>query len=291
MANNSDYTIPFPGTGTKKHMSHAVSYNGAQQKQDNVLGLKITEARKSMKLSQKQLAEELKDFHISVTAGAISKWEKGDSMPNPYQLFALCYCLHISDALDYFTGSTPEASDFTPDLSQKGLNLLQMFKDALVSSGNYAPRSRRDSFSDEEPEVDMKIFLEPAAAGPGNPLIEGAFDIVKYPASAIPEGAEFGIRVSGKSMSPRYVDSQIAWVEPSTELYNGDVGVFYYDDNAYIKKYVIEQPKADEIADFIDEEGRVMPKVTLFSLNRECADLDVTVKPGHQFYIVGRVLN
>ncbi|MDD3186292.1 MAG: XRE family transcriptional regulator [Anaerostipes sp.] len=291
MAQNNNHTIPFPGRGIDKHTSNTVSYNGAQQKQDNVLGTKITEARKSMKLSQKQLSEQLEDYKISVTPGAISKWEKGDSMPNPYQLFALCYCLHISDAINYFTGFSPEASDFTPDLSQKGLNLLQMFKEALVSSGNFAPRSRRDSFSDPEPEVDMKIFLEPAAAGPGNPLVEGAFDMIKYPVSAIPDGAEFGIRISGQSMSPRYVDSQIAWIEPSEELYNGDVGVFYYDDNAYIKKYVVEQPKADEIPDYIDEEGRVMPKVTLYSLNRECANLDVTVKPGHPFYIVGRVLN
>lgn len=291
MARNNDKMISFPGSDNNSHKSLAALYDGTAQKENNILGTKITEARKSMKFSQKELSERLTDYQITVTPGAISKWEKGDSMPNPYQLFALCYCLHISDVLTFFTGSAPEASDFTPDLSQKGLNLLQMFKEALVSSGQYAPRSRREIFSEPEAEIEMKVFLEPAAAGPGNPLVEGTFNLEKYPVSAIPEGADFGIRVSGQSMYPRYVDSQVAWVEQTTELYNGDVGVFYYDDNAYIKKYMIEQPKAEEISDFIDEEGRVMPKVTLFSLNRDCADLDVTVTPGHQFYIVGRVLN
>ncbi|NCC43068.1 MAG: helix-turn-helix domain-containing protein [Clostridia bacterium] len=291
MAQNKDNTIPFPESGIGSQKSLATTYDGSAQKEQNILGTKITEARKSAKLSQKELSEQLAEYKISVSAGAISKWEKGDSMPNPYQLFALCYCLHISDVLNYFTGFTPEASDFTPDLSQKGLNLLQLFKEALVSSGQYSPRSRRDTFSEAEPEVDMKIFLEPAAAGPGSLVTDGEYSVVRYPVSAVPDGAEFGIRVSGQSMLPRYVDSQIAWVEQSPELYNGDIGVFYYDGNAYIKKYKVEQPKADEIADYIDEEGRVIPKVTLFSLNRDCADLDVTVKPGHQFYIVGRVLN
>lgn len=65
-----------------------------------------------------------------------------------------------------------------------------------------------------------------------------------------------------------------------------------YNDNAYIKKYVVEQPTAEEAANYVNETtGRILPKVTLYSLNRDCADLDVEVKPGNNFYIVGRVLN
>lgn len=285
MAQNSNI-IPFSGNAGPK-----CSYDGAKLKDDNMLGKKLTEARKQMKLSQKDLSERLGDFNIQVSAGAISKWEKGDAMPNPYQLFGLCFILQISDVLSFFTGSSPEAADFTPELSQKGLNLLQLFKEALVSSGQYAPRSRRGSYSEPEEEIEIMVFDEPAAAGPGNPLTDGGYQMVHYPINLIPEGTDFGVRISGESMYPRYVDKQIVYVEKAAEIYPGEIGIFSYDGEAYIKKYVIEQPAAAEVQEYINADGIIMPKITLLSLNRECADMDVHVKPGHNFQILGRVLN
>lgn len=289
MAQKYENVIPFSGSGQTSVQSH--SYDGAKLKDENMLGKKITEARKTMKLSQKDLSEKLAEYNVQATASAISKWEKGDSMPNPYQLFGLCFVLQIDDVLSFFTGTTPEACDFTPELSQKGLNLLQLFKEVLVSSGQYTPRSRRDASAEPEEEIEVQVFDEPAAAGPGNPVTEGSYEMVSYPASLIPEGTSFGIRVSGSSMYPRYVDRQIVYIEQTNEIYNGEVGVFCYDGEAFIKKYTIAQPSADEVQDYIDENGLVVPKITLSSLNRECANMDVQVKPGHSFQIIGRVLN
>ena len=289
MAQKYENVIPFSGSGHTSVQSH--SYDGAKLKEENMLGKKITEARKTMKFSQKDLSEKLAEYNVQATASAISKWEKGDSMPNPYQLFGLCFVLQIDDVLSFFTGTTPEACDFTPELSQKGLNLLQLFKEVLVSSGQYTPRSRRDASAEPEEEIEVQVFDEPAAAGPGNPVTEGSYEMVSYPASLIPEGTSFGIRVSGSSMYPRYVDRQIVYIEQTNEIYNGEVGVFCYDGEAFIKKYTIEQPSADEVQDYIDENGLVVPKITLSSLNRECANMDVRVKPGHSFQIIGRVLN
>ena len=273
------------------HKNHPAPYNGALQKEQNILGKKIAEARNAAQISQRELSEKFLGHSIKVSAAAISKWEKGDSMPNPYQLFALCYILKIDNMLDYFTGGIPEACDYTPELNQQGLNLLHLFKDALISSGQYAPKSRR-AVSSPEPEIPMRIFDKPAAAGPGNSFLDGSYQMINVPANSIPEGAEFGVRVSGISMLPRYVDKQIVWVEKCTEWYNGEIGIFYYNDNAYIKKYVVEQPTAEESKDYIDEAtGRITPKITLLSLNRECSDLDVEIKFGNNFYIIGRVLN
>lgn len=289
MAQKCENVISFFGSGHTSVQSHP--YDGAKLKEENMLGKKITEARRAMKFSQKDLSEKLAEYNVQATSSAISKWEKGDSMPNPYQLFGLCFVLKINDVLSFFTGSVPEAYDFTPELSQKGLNLLQLFKEVLVSSEQYTPRSRRNASAEPEEEIKVKVFDEPAAAGPGNPVTEGSFEMVSYPASLIPEGTSFGIRVSGASMYPRYVDRQIVYVEQTNEIYNGEIGVFCYDGEAYIKQYTIEQPSADEVRDYFNEFGVVVPKITLYSLNRECADLDVHVKPGHSFQIIGRVLN
>ncbi|MDO4170582.1 MAG: S24 family peptidase [Lachnospiraceae bacterium] len=281
------HTISVPDTRPKHPI---IEYDGAILRAENMLGKKLTQARKSKKMSQKELSKNLLEYNIKVSAGAISKWEKGDSMPNPYQLFAVCFILQIDDVLNYFTGNVP-SYDYSPDLSQKGLNLLQLFKEALVSSGQYSPRNKRNKFLESEEEIEMKVFTQPAAAGPGNPILDGDYDMISFPVSTIPEGANFGIRVSGQSMLPRYVDSQIVWVEQCNELYHGDIGVFYYDDNAYIKKYIIEQPNENKIYSSTNCEERITPKITLFSLNRECANQDVHILPEHPFYIVGRVLN
>lgn len=266
------------------------SFNGEALKENNIIGKKITEARKARNFSQKELSDLMQKCNMKATSGSISKWEKGDSVPNAYQLLAVCHCLQIEDPFSYFTGLIPESSDFSPELNQQGLNLLQLFKNALVSSGQYAPKSRK-AFSEPEPEIELPVYDEPAAAGPGTSDILGTYEMLSFPTSTIPEDATFGVRVSGISMYPRYVDKQIVWVEQCDELYNGQIGVFFYDDKAYIKKYVEEMPTKNEIDDYIDADGCIHPKITLYSINRDCADLDVHVKLNHSFSIVGRVLN
>ena len=52
----------------------------------------------------------------------------------------------------------------------------------------------------------------------------------------VPETADFGVRISGDSMMPRYLDKQIVWIQKTDELNDGEIGIFYYNGNAYCKK-------------------------------------------------------
>ena len=61
----------------------------------------------------------------------------------------------------------------------------------------------------------------------------------------VPEDTDFGIRVTGDSMLPRYVPGQIVFVEQCKELFDGEIGVFIYDGNAYIKQYTESVPSND----------------------------------------------
>ena len=278
--------IPFPNGTVKKDIFDAKLF-----KEMNIFGERITQSRKHLRLSQKELSELLKQYNISVNIQTISKWENGTYYPKPDQLFALCYVLGIDNPLLYFTGSVPEPADYSSQLNQTGLDLLQLMKDALISSGRYMPRPKQASHVNTKIEISMKVYDEPAAAGPGTSDVEGSFEMIDFPENLIPAGTDFGIRVSGISMLPRYCDRQIVWVENVSEIHNGDIGVFFYDGKAYIKKYIEEMPAQDELDDYTDNEGRLYPKVTLYSLNRECSDLDVHVKLGHPFTVIGRVLN
>lgn len=280
-----------PQLGTHSLDSKHTSFDVEALKNDNILGKKISEARKTKKLSQKDLAEQLSSYNIKVSSGAISKWEKGDAQPNTYQFLALCQILQIKNVLEFFTGRVPEASDFSAELNQKGLNLLQLFKDTLVASGNYQPTSRRGERTIPYTPKLVKVYDIPAAAGPGSFLDSDDYQEVEFDSANVPEATEFGIRVIGNSMLPRYVPGQIVFVEQCQNLYDGEIGVFIYDGNAYIKQYLEQMPNEDEIEYYMTSEGVVCPKVVLFSLNRDCEQFDVHVSPEIGAIIVGRVLN
>ena len=55
------------------------------------IGKFISSKRKEKNITQSELAEKL-----SISDRAISKWEKGETVPNAYQLVALCHALNVS---------------------------------------------------------------------------------------------------------------------------------------------------------------------------------------------------
>ena len=58
-----------------------------------------------------------------------------------------------------------------------------------------------------------------------------------YSAPDIPEEATFGVHVSGDSMEPRYHNEELIWIEQTEHLEDGEIGIFYLDVNAYVKKF------------------------------------------------------
>ena len=87
----------------------------------------------------------------------------------------------------------------------------------------------------------------------------------------MPDSADYGVRVSGDSMEPRYRDGQTVWVEYRRTLRSGEIGIFLYDDNAYLKQLLM------------DEDG-----VRLHSLNPDYAD--VPIPSEGELRILGRVV-
>ena len=54
----------------------------------------------------------------------------------------------------------------------------------------------------------------------------------------VPDGANFGVRVAGDSMEPEFHDGQTVWVRQQRSLMTGEIGIFLYDGNAYLKQLV-----------------------------------------------------
>lgn len=261
---------------TPLDMLRSADYNAASERDKNVIGKRISEARRSRNLSLTNLSEILGAYGVDIRPGSINKWEVGDSVPNSYQLVALCKALKIEDP-DYFT-----AAGIVSDLDDLGLKKLAEYKSDLISSGKYTPRSRAANII----YIDMPVSFLPVSAGTGTFLDEGYFEMVSFPKDSVPDGAEFGIRVSGDSMTPVYNDGQIVWVQECNDLRPGEVGIFIYEGSGYMKVYDELEPEDPD--DFIDSDGACHMQTAMISYNK--AYDPIVIPPYAQFRVVGRVL-
>ena len=206
------------------YQANLPDYNAAKDRECNYIGNQIRAARKSMKLSLEQLSQILMGYGVDIGRVAVNKWEKGISIPSAYQLLAVCAALHLEDGFDYFVSNTKR-----PLLNAEGRRKVKEYREDLIASGKY----REMPPMLEIRYLDMPVSDLPVSAGTGAFLDEGNFEMVSFPESSIPDGAEFGVRVSGDSMEPVYHDGQIVWVQQCETLRTGEVGVMIYDGQGY----------------------------------------------------------
>lgn len=256
-------------------------FNAESARRRNLIGLRIAAARRARRMTQGQLAAALAPFGVRVQTAAVSKWEKGDSVPGAYQLLALGHALGLSAWADALAGfsSMPEEP-----LNDEGIALLSGFRGWLESQPQYRNRPRRSAAL-----VEMDVSLIPASAGFGEALDSNAFEKMSFPAASVPAGAAFAVRVHGDSMEPVLRDGQYAWVRECTRLNPGDVGLFVVDGDGYIKVYSEQEPAPDERDAFTDSAGVLHPQPVLLSCNEQYAPKVISAESG--FRIVGRVLN
>lgn len=193
------------------------------------LGKTIAKHRKNHKLKQSQLAIELEKYNIYVKPNTVSAWESGLSQPNSRQLLAICELLDIHDIYTEFIGKNPD-NPFR-NLNEEGVHKALDYIHLLENSGDYKiaeviplPLLR-----------ERKVFYTTVSAGTGSFLDSNDYEI--YSAPDIPEKASFGVYVSGDSMEPRYHNNDLIWIEQTEMLGDGEIGIFYLDGNAYIKKF------------------------------------------------------
>lgn len=236
-------------------------------KERNVLGKKIGEARRARGLTQAELSRLLRDYGVSVQTPAVNKWESGETVPGAYQLLALCQALDIRDGLSFFTGLAAAPAG---TLNAEGRRQLKLFRAWLESQDRYLISCREPAL------VRVRLSSLPASAGTGDFLAEGEFEWMEFPESVVPRGTDFAVRVHGNSMEPAYHDGQIVFFEQCERLYPGEIGLFAYEGQGYIKLYAEEQPSREELESYTDSEGLVHPRASLVSLNPDYPPVEVS---------------
>ena len=259
----------------EKVVSLSDSWNAAKERTDNVIGQRLAAERKRRGLPLESLREQLQICGVDIQIQGLSKWEKGVTVPNAYQFIAICRVLGIED---HMVGRELAL------LNDEGLRKLDEYKMDLIASGRYRPvqKCRRETY------IEMPVSTLAVSAGTGEILDEGGFEMICFPQSAVPDNADFGVRVHGDSMEPVYHDGQIVWIQKCEHLSVGEVGIFVYDGEGYLKAYSEVEPDEDDIGSFTDSDGCVHSRPVLVSYN---SNYDPRIiKADTAFQIIGRVL-
>lgn len=254
-------------------------YNAAEERDMNFIGQRIVEGRNLKGYSQDIFREKLQSHGVFVGKAAISKWERGDSSPNAYQLLAIWQALDLNEDITFFMRAYSR-----PKLNETGRKKVAEYQQDLIDTGKYQPERKTADII----YVDKPVSTLAVSAGTGEFLEEDCFETLPFPINTVPEGAEFGVRISGDSMEPVYHDGQIVWVQPCSEIAVGEVGIFICDSEGYVKVYNEQEPCEADREDFTDSYGIVHKQVVMVSFNRKYPPK--AVSPNSTFQIVGRVL-
>lgn len=130
--------------------------------------------------------------------------------------------------------------EFNEKAKPKEINQLQQ-----------APMEELDD-EDEEEYIYIDFPDLPVSAGTGVYLHSDYTEPLKVAADDLTLRANYALRVAGDSMQPRYYDGDIVLVKTQPSVENGEVGIFIYNDEAYIKKFqgdrlVSLNPKYEDI--------------------------------------------
>ena len=226
----------------------------------------LARCRKQRGLNQAELAEKLTALGCEVSNQAVSKWEKDMTLPSARQFLTLCDVLDIEDIRGEFSeGQAGLLRGLNPEGRRHALDYIQLLRE----SGRYAVQPRLRELR-TLPKRSLPLYSLAVSAGTGQFLDGEDYEMVEV-GQEVPDGSNFGVRVAGDSMEPRFHNGQIIWVRQQRSLMTGEIGIFLYDGNAYLKQLVAR-------------EGRV----ALHSLNPHYED--IFISDALPLRVLGKVL-
>ncbi|HHT16480.1 MAG TPA: LexA family transcriptional regulator [Papillibacter sp.] len=226
------------------------------------IGETLSRLRKERGYTQQQVAGYLSANGCEATQKAVSKWERGFTMPNAEQFLLLCRFYGVRDVLAVFC----EMPESLSELNALGKKRVEEYIRLLSSDAEF--RAERD---ERPPRLvrTIPLYSIPASAGTGQFLDSSDYELIEVDES-VPLSATFAVKLSGDSMLPRFGDGQVVYVKPQQTLERRDIGIFLLNGNAYCKQLGGEED------------------VRLISLNRRYED--IIVDEYDEFRVLGKVV-
>lgn len=200
----------------------------------NNFGERLRMYRIAAGMSQSELARRL-----GLERSRVSHWERGTSRIDIEMLSPISEVLGVSvnDLLGFYTDYSLNPSEEKilknyRTLDKPGKRILMDFSEFLIE---YEAQSEKTADEENGEVTSVPVYDLPASAGTGSFLDGDSYELVDFPADAVPRGTNFAVRVSGDSMEPEFKDGSIAFVKQAKEIIPGEVGVFILNGEGFLK--------------------------------------------------------
>lgn len=240
------------------------------------------EAMEFVSTKIRQLLDEnnLKQSHLAdkldIPRSSFNEYVRGNALPRPgnVQKIADYFGLLKSDIDPRF--KTEKQEDIDDSLiSQINTKVTKLHKTRQKKVLNYADNQLKEQNQEEQrnnviqfPKLfPYKFFDQALSAGTGQYLNDVQVEQIELP---IEVDADFVVPIYGDSMEPEYHSGDYVFVKLSVDLSSGDIGVFEYYGDAYIKELVINDsgaylhslnPEYDDILVDADSDFRIIGEV------------------------------
>lgn len=198
-------------------------------------GSRLKEARTSKGLTQKELAQ-----LISVANTAISNYENDSNFPNTDILYKIFHALGCDPNFLFQDVVTLKKETLTPGELTHIAKYRQLFDENRMLIDTMLDKMlelQKPKNAHHAKTMYHSIYYDiPVSAGTGE-YLDSSTAVIADLEIEPPHGTDFILRVAGDSMEPDFSDGDHVYVKKANTLEFGDIGIFTYAGNVYIKKY------------------------------------------------------
>lgn len=173
------------------------------------------------------------------SSSSVSEWEKGKYTPKIGVLndIAEIFGVSITDLMN---------KDLSDTIDNRA-NVIRMYDSLNNERQNNVYNYTKQQYNEQNKIIPMTVKSEvelygAVSAGTGEYLLDNTPELVPYEGE-VPEH-DYAVIVNGVSMRPLFEDKQIIFVKKTFEARSGQVVIAYYDNQAYVKKYVNDEKGA-----------------------------------------------
>lgn len=196
------------------------------------IGTTLAMRRKELGYKQGEVSRLLKGhFGMDVSVHSLSHWEKDVATPSAKQFLALCELYEIANMNETF--HIFPSKSLLGSLNDEGQEKVFDYINVLIKSRLY----EREPVNTLQPRRKIKKFHLRVSAGTGQYMDSDSYDEIEV-GDEVSSLADFGVTLTGNSMEPQYVNGQTVWVHSQGALNSGEIGIFYYNGDAFCKKYM-----------------------------------------------------
>ncbi|HEM2601979.1 TPA: helix-turn-helix transcriptional regulator [Streptococcus suis] len=213
-----------------------------EKKRMQIIAENITYYRKQRGITQKELAKE-----VGITPSTMTDYMKLRSAPSfgVIQKLADFFGIKKSDIDTTFKEEKSTIPSSTPktisddvlrldrDLHKDNHKNWIRYGNALLDKQNTVTYSKNTVNELQATYHTYNYYDQPASAGTGQYLNDVKVETIELP---IEVDADFVVPIYGDSMEPEYHSGDYIFVKLSVDLSDGDIGVFAYNGDAYIKQ-------------------------------------------------------